>query len=117
MYTPDSEPAYGEDIINMITYLNKFSGLEHFMNIGYADSLIEYLLYPVGLSSKRLPQRLAQPLLKGQTAQGSILVVGCGRGGEAVLLHQLTGAHIIGVDITPFNIKSAQEYAKKNEAQ
>jgi ubiquinone/menaquinone biosynthesis C-methylase UbiE len=114
MYTPDSEFAYGEDIIGMITYLNKFSGLENFMNIGYADSLIEYLLYPVGLSSKRLPQRLARPLLKGETAHESILVVGCGRGGEAVLLHELTGANIIGVDITPFNIKSAQEYAKKN---
>ena len=115
MYTPDSEFAYGEDIIGMITYLNKFSGLEHFMNIGYANSLIEYFLYPVGLSSKRLPERLAQPLLTRPTARGSILVVGCGRGGEAVLLHQLTGAHVVGVDITPFNIGSAQDYAKKKE--
>lgn len=113
MYTPDSEFVYGEDIIGMITYLNKFSGLEHFMNIGYADSFIEYFLYPVGLSSKRLPQRLARALLTEKTAQGSILVVGCGRGGEAVLLHQLSGAHIIGVDFTPFNIKSAEEYAKE----
>ena len=117
MYTPDSEFAYGEDIIGMITYLNKFSGLEHFMNIGYAASFIEYFLYPVGLSSKRLPQRLARALLTGKAAQGSILVVGCGRGGEAVLLHQLTGTHVVGVDITPFNIKSAEEYAKEKEVE
>jgi len=113
MYTPGSEFSYGEDIINMITYLNKFSGMEQFMNIGYADSLIEYFLFPVGLSSKRLPERLAKPLLDRPNDFGTVLVVGCGRGGEAVLLHELTGCTITGVDITPFNIETAQKYTKK----
>jgi ubiquinone/menaquinone biosynthesis C-methylase UbiE len=117
MYTPNNESAYGVDIINMITYLNSYSGLEHFMNIGYADSFIEYILYPVGLSSKRLPGRLAQWLLSRKSTHGSILVVGCGRGGEAILLHELTGADIVGVDLTPFNIKSAERYAKKKQVQ
>lgn len=97
----------------MIAFLNRYSGMEHFMNIGYADSLAEYFLYPVGLSSKRLPERLARPLTADPPEGEVILVVGCGRGGEAVLLHELTGRSIIGIDITPFNIETARKHAQK----
>ncbi|UCF08436.1 MAG: class I SAM-dependent methyltransferase, partial [Thermoplasmata archaeon] len=111
IYTPGSESVYGEDIINMIAYMNGFTGLEHFLNIGYADSILEYFLFPLGISSKRLPKRLSLPLVGKAAGLDNILVVGCGRGGEAVVLHQETGLKIIGLDITPFNVKSSGEYA------
>ncbi len=91
--------------------MNKFSRLDYFLNIGYADSFFEYWLLNPGISSKRLTRELIKPV--SDIIGKNILVIGAGKGGELTLLNQLTGAKIIGVEPHEYNVMHARELVEK----
>jgi len=103
----------GGNIIKGIELMNKFSRLDYFLNIGYADSFFEYWLLNPGISSKRLTRELIKPA--SNIIGKNILVVGAGKGGELKLLNQLTGAKIIGVEPHEYNVMHARELVKKEK--
>jgi len=109
LYSPRKKGK--DDIIKGIELLNKLSGLDHFLNIGYADSFFEYWLLKPGISSKRLTEELIRPI--SNIIGENILVIGAGKGGELTLLNELTGAKIIGVEPSEYNIMHAKELVKK----
>ncbi len=51
------------------------------------------------------------------TESSTILMVGCGSGGTAVHLAEMTGAAIYGIDIAPESIRFANEKASKSPAR
>ncbi len=51
------------------------------------------------------------------TAANTILMAGCGAGGTAVHLAEITGARVYGIDISPESIKIANDLAAKSPAQ
>jgi len=107
MYSP-YKSGRGSEIVKIIRLVNIIGALEGFTNIGYAESFFEYWLLEPGISSKKLTKTLLN--LASRTGIDRILVVGCGRGGELLLLNEITNAEIIGIDISTSNIN----YAKKS---
>jgi ubiquinone/menaquinone biosynthesis C-methylase UbiE len=51
------------------------------------------------------------------TAASKVLIVGCGAGGTAVHLAEITGARVHGIDISPESIKTANDLAAKSPAK
>jgi len=105
-----SEKGQGRDIIRGIELLNELSGLEYFLNIGYADSFFEYWLLTPGISSKRLTSKMIEPVSDQKIE--NILVIGAGKGGELVLLNELTKAKIVGIEPSTNNITQAKRLIK-----
>ncbi len=105
----------GSEIIKGIKLINDLGDLKGYTNIGYADSYFEYWLLDPGISSKRLTAALIARTSKKKIK--NILVVGCGRGGELILLNQLTGANITGIDISDDNLEYAKNLIKENEKE
>jgi len=114
MYS-SQENRKGSEIINVITSTNQLSDLENLTNIGYADSLFEYWFLPPGISSKRLTETLIDQGLDHDIK--NILVVGCGRGGELLLLQDITGSEVVGVDLSRNNLEHAKSLIRENEKE
>ncbi len=109
MYSPGK--GEGNEIIKVGEIFNKLSGMEYFANIGFADSFYEYWLLPPSISSKRLTIELIAPFLDQHI--DNILVLGSGRGGELILLNELTDAEMVGLDITSYNLKQSKDLVCK----
>jgi SAM-dependent methyltransferase len=80
-----------------------------YLNLGYAPW---YRPYPLGASQRRLVTQVGRRLAAGGVADGTLLDVGCGRGGPAIHLESRFGADVTGVDRVPYNVRRARENAR-----
>lgn len=90
--------------------LDLFVDTDEYLNLGYAD---RYRPYLVGDPQRRLVTRIASALETSlsRTAGTSLLDVGCGRGGPAILLADRLGADVTGVDVVTPGLAMARENA------
>lgn len=84
---------------------------DEFLNLGYSEW---YQPHIVGSSQRRLVSEVGSRLASHlPTTDGvRLLDIGCGRGGPALHLADRFKFHVTGVDLVPYNIRTATENAR-----
>lgn len=84
-----------------------------YLNLGYAD---RHWPYPIGDPQRRLVGRIGSAIESslGDVAGASLLDVGCGRGGPAVLLAERLAADVTGVDVVTKGLATARANAAES---
>ena len=101
--------SYRNPHADLYLYLNQWSDMESYLNVGYSRPG-QYHLHVS--SHLRLVNRLADGLLDLHAADHRLLDIASGRGGAAVHAHHRYGLDVVGVDITPYNAQRATRNAK-----
>jgi len=101
--------SYTNPHADLYRYLNQWSDMESYLNVGYSRPG-QYHLHTS--SHLRLINRLADGLLDlhaagPYAAENRLLDVASGRGGAAIHARRRYGLHVTGVDITPYNARRA----------
>lgn len=107
--------SYRNPHADLYLYLNQWSDMESYLNVGYSRPG-QYHLHAG--SHLRLINRLADGLLALHAAgpypaDRRLLDVASGRGGAAVHACQRYGLEVTGVDITPYNARRADGNARE----
>ena len=107
--------SYRNPHADLYLYLNQWSDMESYLNVGYSRPG-QYHLHVS--SHLRLINRLADGLLDlhadGPYATDyRLLDVAAGRGGVAIHAHQRYGLEVVGVDITSYNARRATQNAQE----
>jgi MPBQ/MSBQ methyltransferase len=108
--------SYTNPHADLYRYLNQWSDMESYLNVGYSRPGQVHLHTS---SHLRLINRLAEGLLdlnaSGPFAgENRLLDVASGRGGAAIHAQIRYGLRVTGVDITPYNARRADWNARKN---
>lgn len=109
--------SYTNPHADLYRYLNQWSDMESYLNVGYSRPG----QYHLHLSSHlRLINRLADRLLElhaagPHAAQNRLLDIASGRGGAAIHARQRYGLAVTGVDITPYNAHRAGTNARQKQ--
>lgn len=88
---------------------------DSFLNLGYSKW---YQPHVLGSSQRRLAAKIGS-VLEDQFPRCSgsrLLDVGCGRGGPAIHLAEQFGFEVTGVDLVPYNVRTATENARSSDA-
>jgi MPBQ/MSBQ methyltransferase len=102
--------SYGNSHADLYRYLSQWSALGAYLNVGYSEPGQNHLHWS---SHLRLIDRLAKELLAihdagPHAADRRLLDIGCGRGGPAIRAHRRRGLQVVGVDLTPYNVRCAK---------
>jgi ubiquinone/menaquinone biosynthesis C-methylase UbiE len=106
--------SYHNPHADLYLYLNQWSDMESYLNVGYSRPGQYHLHTNTHL---RLINRLADGLLElhaagPYAAENHLLDVAAGRGGAAIHARQRYGLRVTGVDITPYNAQRATRNAR-----
>merc|ERR1719498_186910 len=105
-----------------VTQVDYYAGASHYdtlwgtgnMGFGYYPHLALGSGSNVVLNYPNATQNLCERMIKmaGIKSTDKVLDLGAGRGVSCLAIAKLTGAHCVGVDITPENIDQAKQHAK-----
>jgi MPBQ/MSBQ methyltransferase len=107
--------SYGNPHADLYRYLSQWSAMGTYLNVGYSEPGQNHLH---SSSHLRLIDRLARELLalhalSPHAADRRLLDIACGRGGPAIRAHRRNELKVVGIDLTPHNIRCA----KRNSAR
>jgi ubiquinone/menaquinone biosynthesis C-methylase UbiE len=107
--------SYTNPHADLYRYLNQWSDMESYLNVGYSRPG-QYHLHVS--SHLRLINRLADGLLALHAAgphadDRRLLDIAAGRGGAAIHAAQRYGLQVVGLDITPYNAHRAAQNARQ----
>lgn len=88
---------------------------DSYLNLGYSEWYQPQIL---GSSQQRLAVKVGTHLegVLSKTDGRSVLDVGCGRGGPALILESRFGFDVTGVDLVPYNVRQAHLNARHRDA-
>ncbi|HSX25620.1 MAG TPA: class I SAM-dependent methyltransferase, partial [Chlamydiales bacterium] len=105
-------PNYEQEIQKKL--VDYYSVLNHLCSIGQVEKM--YIPPAIDLSASIIAnQKLFEKMMcqdLGLSAGQRVLDIGCGRGRVAGHMAQLSGAHLIGMNIDPDQLESAQKFAQ-----
>lgn len=109
--------SYTNPHADLYLYLNQWSDMESYLNVGYS----RFGQYHLHVNSHlRLINRLADGLLALHAAgphatDRRLLDVASGRGGAAIQARRRYGLQVTGIDITPYNARRALRNAQEKQ--
>ena len=109
--------SYSNRHADLYRYLSQWSAMGTYLNVGYSRRGQDHLRTS---SHLRLIDRLARELLAlhaagPHAADRRLLDIGCGRGGPAIRAHRRDGLKVVGIDVTPYNIRRAERNSAKRK--
>lgn len=84
---------------------------DEFLNLGYSEW---YQPHVLGSPQLRLARKIGADLVSHVTeSNGSLLDIGCGRGGPSIYLTERFGFDCTGIDLVPYNVEMARANADR----